>query len=113
MDEKDKQRFFNKIKHGSDWHSEKIVNHLSGVISNHVSHFGSDHSFRWDSAEKYNYLFDNDCYLFVEDDKIVLRSDRENVFSSNQTIEFPIRNADDVEAAYEKFLSMTMEDNED
>ena len=46
------------------------------------------------------------------DGKIEVRSDRENVFSSHQTIKFPIESANDIGDAYEKFVSMTREDEE-
>lgn len=113
MDDKDKQRFFNAIKHGSIWDSEKIVKNLKDLIESRAFPVGFGHTFSWDNADNFHYIYDNECYLFVEDYKIVLRSDRENVFSANQNIDFPIVESTDIYDAYRKFLSMTMEDEED
>jgi hypothetical protein len=51
--------------------------------------------------------------LFIFEGKIEVRCDRENVFSSHQTIEYTIKNISDIEIAYERFKSMTMEADED
>ena len=50
--------------------------------------------------------------MFIFDKMIELRCDRESVFSSHQTIEYPIKSVRDIEIAYERFRSMTMEDDE-
>ena len=44
---------------------------------------------------------------------IEVRCDRENVFSSNVSIEYPINNIDDIKTAYERFKSMIMEAEEE
>jgi len=111
MDDAKKQDLFDAIKHGSVWYSEKITEYLRDIIKKQPSHFGS-HYLSWDSDDKYHYIYDNECYLFVFDDRIQVRSDRDNVFSSNQTINFAITSKDDISAAYEMFCSMTMEDEE-
>jgi len=100
---------FNAIKYGHLWDVENIKTNLENVISNHHSMGSKNHSFRWDRDEKFHYVYDNECYLFISEKKIELRCDKENVFSSHQTIEYQINTVADIETAYERFRSMTME----
>lgn len=103
---------FNAIKRGHLWGGEQIAQEIKKYIEvNHTSSIIS-HSMRWDSDDKYHYIYDNECYLFIFEKLIELRCDREDVFSSHQTIKYPIKNLADIEAAYTRFRSMTME-NED
>jgi uncharacterized protein (UPF0218 family) len=51
--------------------------------------------------------------LFVFDEKIELRSDRENVFSANKKITHQIQKAEDIHMAYRHFWSLTAEDEEE
>ena len=108
MDDKGKQDFFDAIRHGSFWHSKKISEHLVEIIEARTDHF-STHSLRWNQDQGFYYVYDNECYLFVSDNTIEVRSDRENVFSSGQIIDFPITEAQDISDAYQKFVSMTRE----
>ena len=103
---------FDAIKRGHLWPAENIKNDLVKIISEHNSSLSTHHDMRWDFDDKYNYIYDNECYLFIFDKMIELRCDRDDVFSSHQTIEFPIKSVRDIEIAYERFRSMTME-NED
>lgn len=112
MDDKEKRDFFETIKRGALWHSDKITDELRKMLYKQSGHFGISHEIRWDADDKFHYIYDNECYLFVFNDLIELRSDRENVFSSHQTIKFPIESANDIGDAYEKFVSMTREDEE-
>lgn len=103
---------FDAIKRGHLWGGEQIAQEIKKYIeANHTSSIIS-HSMRWDSDDKYHYIYDNECYLFIFEKMIELRCDRDGVFSSHQTIEFPIKSVRDIEIAYERFRSMTME-NED
>ncbi|MBT8634017.1 hypothetical protein C2751_00015 [Polynucleobacter paneuropaeus] len=108
-----KEDLFNVIKHGHKWYDSKIKEGLEKAIAKTHSSISGNHSMRWDSDDKYHYIYDNECYLFILDGKIELRCDRDNVFSSHQTIEYKIKNEDDIELAYERFKSMTMEGEED
>ncbi len=101
-----KEDLFTAIKHGHLWPSLKIKEELENIMN-------GDHSFRWDSEDKYHYVYDNECYIFVGDKKIDVRCDRENVFSSNVHIEYDIKSEADIKSAYELFKSMTMECEED
>jgi hypothetical protein len=103
---------FDAIKRGHLWPAENIKNDLVKIISEHNSSLSTHHDMRWDFDDKYNYIYDNECYLFIFDKMIELRCDRENVFSSNKTIKYPIKNVKDIANAYEHFMIMTME-NED
>ena len=104
---------FNAIKRGHLWDVENIKIKLEDVISNHHSIFSKNHSLRWDKDEKSNFIYDNDCYLVISEKKIELRCDRDNVFSSHMTIEYEINTVADIESAYERFRSMTMEDEDE
>ncbi|TXI12191.1 MAG: hypothetical protein E6Q68_04460 [Polynucleobacter sp.] len=106
-----KEDLFNVIKHGQAWYNDKIKEELEKIIAK--SNFADEHYFRWDSDDKYNFIYDNECYLFVYEGRIEVRCDRDNVFSSFKTIEFPIKNLDDIQSAYDCFKSMTMEDEEE
>ena len=104
-----KEDLFNVIKHGHKWYDEKIKEALEEIIENNITSNADNHSMRWDSDEKYYFIYDNECYLFILNGRIELRCDRDNVFSSFQTIDFPVKTNRDIELAYEKFKSMTME----
>jgi hypothetical protein len=108
-----KEDLFNIIKHGNSWLNGRIKEELKKIIAEKHSALYLSHSFRWDSDDEYYYIYDNECYLFIFEGKIELRCDRENVFSSHQTIEYTIKNISDIEIAYERFKSMTMEADED
>jgi hypothetical protein len=112
MNDDEKQDFFTAIKHGSIWYDKKITEYLREALEKQSSHY-LNHDLRWDKDDKYHYIYDNECYLFVFNDKIEVRSDRENMFSSHQTIVFPIAGREDILNAYQKFVSMTMEDEDE
>jgi hypothetical protein len=103
---------FDAIKRGHLWGSEDIKNDLVKIISENSSQISIQHDIRWDFDDKFYYIYDNECNLFIFDKMIELRCDREGVFSSHQTIEYPIKSVRYIEIAYERFRSMTME-NED
>ena len=91
--------------------AKKIKGELDKICleKTHIFH----HFFRYDFEDKYYYIYDNDCYLFVFDKKIEVRSDRENVLSANKTFTHRIKEVEDIQIAYEHFCSMTMEDDEE
>jgi hypothetical protein len=102
-----KEDLFNVIKYGHAWHSEKIKEELDKLIVMNPN--GLHHSIRYDSEDKYYFIYENDCYLFAFDGKIEVRCDRENVFSSDKTFTYEIKEAKDIFNAYEHFISVTME----
>lgn len=106
-----KEDLFDVIKHGYLWHQEKIKDELDKLIVMNPN--GTHHSCRYDNDDKYFYIYDNECYLFVFNDKIEVRCDRENVFSSNKNLTYNIKEAQDILTAYDAFNSMTMEDEEE
>jgi hypothetical protein len=108
-----KEDLFNIIKHGTAWFNDKIKTELEKAIAKTHPSVSGNHSIRWDSDDNYHYIYENECYLFIFDGKIELRCDRDNVFSSHQTVEYKIKSEDDIELAYEKFKSMTMEGEND
>ena len=113
MDEKkiSEEDFMNVLKYGRQWHSKKIKEELEKILLLNSSIF--NHDFSFDLDDKYFYIYDNECYLFIFDDKIDLRSDRDNVYSTDKTFTYEINEAKDVLSAYEHFKSLTMEDEQD
>ena len=107
---KSKENLFNIHKQGYKWNAKRIKKQLDDllVMKSHIFH----HFFRYDFEEKYYYIYDNDCYLFVFDEKIEVRSDREKVFSANKTFTHRITETKAIQAAYEHFCSLTLEDDE-
>ena len=99
------------INDGKEWTAEKIKEELSNILS--INFNASNHEFRYDSEDKYFYIYDNECYLFIFNKKIQLRCDRDNVFSENTTLNYEIGTEKDVFESYQKFNSMTMEDEEE
>jgi hypothetical protein len=108
-----KEDLFKVIKDGPAFINEKIKEELEKIIDKAPHSIGGKHHMRWDSDDKYHYIYDNECYLFIIDGKIELRCDRENVWSSNKHYELPAKTYSDIELAYENFQSMTMEDEEE
>ena len=99
---------FDAMKRGHLWPADKIKNDLVKIISEHHNSLSTHHDIRWDFDDKFYYIHDNECNLFIFDKMIELRCDRESVLSSYQTIEFPIKTVKDIETAYEHFRSMIL-----
>ena len=108
---KSNENLFNINKHGYKWNAKRIKEHLDDLLVMKAHIF--NHFFRFDHEDKYFYIYDNDCYLFVFDKKIEVRSDRENVFSANKTFTYKITESKAIQTAYEHFCSVTMESDED
>jgi len=108
-----KEDLFNVIKHGHAWYEAKIEEEIKKVINKFPYDLTGHHDLRWDKDDEYHYIYDNECYLFIFKGEIELRSDRENVFSSNKTIKYSIKNEKDIEEAYRHFLSLTMEEEDE
>lgn len=102
---------FNVVKQGYAFYNDKIKEELEKIIAK--GGFADSHYFRWDNDDKYYFIYDNECNLFIIDGKIEVRCDRDNVFSSFKSIEYNIKSNADIELAYEHFKSMTMEDEEE
>jgi hypothetical protein len=105
-----KEDLLNVIKYGHAWHLEKVKEELQKLILMNPN--GSNHNPRYDSEDKYYFIYENDCYLFAFDGKVEVRCDRENVFSSDKTFTYEIKEAKDIFNAYMRFNSITMEDDE-
>jgi len=110
-DKLSKQELIDVLKYGHNWHAERIKGELEKLVV--MSSRAFNHQVQYDTDDKFHYVYDNECYLFVFDGRIEVRCDRDNVFSANQTIEFPIRGEKDILAAYEKFKSTILEGEED
>ena len=106
-----KEDLFDVIKHGTAWYGSKIKELLGGIIAN--SAHSTNAEIRLDSDDKYYYLYDNECYLFIFDGKIQIRCDRDSVFSAGATVDYPIQGIQDIEAAFRHFASMAMEVEDD
>ena len=105
-----KEDLFNVIKHGHAWYLEKIKDELNKLVL--MNPCGQHHSLRYDSEDKYYFIYENECYLFAFDGRIEVRCDRENVFSEGKEYTYQIKKVEDILLAYESFNSMTMEDDE-
>lgn len=105
------EKFMEVLTNGTQWSQKDIRDHLYEYVSDikNCPVFGYHYIMR-DSMENLYYMYDNECYLFIEDEKIIIRCDRENVWSEGMTHKIAINNAKDIELAYETFKSMTMED---
>ena len=106
-----KEDLFNVIKYGHAWHLEKIKEELEKLITMNPN--GLHHSIRYDNEDKYYFVYDNECYLFAFDGRIEVRCDRDNVFSTDKTFTYQIKEPKDILSVYEHFNSLTMEDEED
>ena len=109
MDERNisNEDLLDMIKHGYIWHAQKIKDELGKILVMNSNRF--NYNFQYDNDDKYHYIYDNECYLFVFDGRIEVRSDRDNVFSSDKIFTHEIRSAKDILTAYEQFNSITME----
>jgi hypothetical protein len=103
--------FVKVLKTGALWKQKNIRDHLEEYINSEANYWTS-HAFQWDNDDKQYYIYDNECYLIIEDDKITVRCDRENVSSSDMTYKYEIKKQKDIEQAYDLFKSMTMEDEQ-
>ncbi len=92
------------------WCAQKIKAELNSHIELKSHIF--NHFFRYDHEDKYYFIYDNECHLFVFDEKIELRSDLDNVYSTDKTFSYQIKEAKNIHTAYAHFVSMTMEDEE-
>ena len=108
-DDLKKEDLLNAIKHGHIWHRERIEDEIKKTIYLHHSNSTRDHSFVWSKGEKINYIYENECYLLIFDGRIEVRCERENVYSSGVERSISVKNKLDINTAYELFLSMTME----
>ena len=104
-----KKDLFEAIKHGHAWHMQRIKEELDSIIAMREKMYIE---LRWDNEDKFFYLYDNECYLFVEDGLISTRSDKENLPSTDKTINHPINSVDDIKVAYQFFIDLTLEGEE-
>ena len=112
-EEIDKKDLFDVMNHGHAWYESKIEEEIKKVINKFPFDLTGHHNLRWDKDDEYHFIYDNECYLFIFKGEIELRSDRENVFSSNKTIKYSIKNEKDIEEAYRHFLMLTMEEEDE
>ena len=103
-----KEDLFNVIKHGHTWHADRIKEELERMVLNDSSIF--NHNFYYDFEDKYHFIYDGECYLFIFDQKIELRSDKNNVFNSGKTLIYKIMGKQDISTAYKNFKSLLTED---
>lgn len=102
-----KEDLFNVIKYGHAWHAEKIKEELWKLMVMSSNQF--NHDFRYDNEDNYYFIYDDECTLFIFDGKIEMRSDRDNVFSTDKTFTYEIKKPEDITSAYEHFKSLLME----
>lgn len=110
MTELTKKELMDAINYGHHWHMERIKGELEKIIASSSNNYLE---ICWDAEDKFYYLYDLECYLFVEHGLVSARSDRDNVFSTDMTVKYPVNSVDDIKNAFERFISMTMEDVDD
>lgn len=103
--------FYKTLKNGTYFPADRIRELVEQAIEASSSRW-TNHYFQRDHDEKYWYIYDNECYLFVFDDKIIVRCDRDSGHSAGQCMTVQIKNRQDIQTCYETFRSMTMEDEE-
>ena len=101
----------NIIKHGHAWPAEKIKEVLEKTIKKSADIFGH-HDFSYDFDDKYHFIYDSDCTLFIFDGKIEIRCDRDVGPSANKTYTRQIKEEKDIPSAYQLFRSVIVEDEE-
>lgn len=109
-DKLSKEELIDVLKYGHKWHAGKIKGELEKLVVMNSRAF--NHELQFDTDDKYYFIYDNECYLFVFDGKIEVRCDRDSGFSANKTFEFRINDAKDILVAYEKFNSTILEGEE-
>lgn len=103
--------FVKVLTTGSLWNQKNICQYLTDHINDvRYGPAWGYHPIRKDKQDNIYYVYDNDCYLFIEDDKITVRCDRTNVWSEGMTHKFTIKQDKDINSAYHTFKMMTMED---
>lgn len=107
MSDISKKDLFDVIKYGHIWHIDRIKDELEKIISNSSSY--SHMEIRWDGDEKIFYVFELDCYLFVDDGVVSVRSDRDNTPSTDVTTEYRIKTVDDIKNSFRHFTNLTRE----
>ena len=108
-----KKDLFDVVMHGHAWYESKIEEEIKKIISTYPLGITKEHYLRWSNSQNIHYIYDNDCYLEIFNKRIQVRGDRENVSSSGFLSNIEIDTREDIERAYEKFLSMTMEGEDD
>jgi len=111
MSEISKDELFEIIKNSHIWHAQRIKEQLEKIIL--TRHNSDDFDFRFDTEDKYFFIYVNECNLFIFDERIEVRSDRDNTYSTDKTFVFAIRGVADISAAFDKFDSVIMEDELD
>ena len=89
------------------WDSQTIVKNLNDVIKRHARGVATEHIVNCDNVDELYWIWDNQCSLFVEDGKITLQNNRDDIECEVRNVDFAIKHACDISAAYGKFMEMT------
>lgn len=105
MTDLSKKDLFEAIKHGHAWHVERIKEELVKIIADSsLSHL----NFEWDDEDKFYFVCDNECYLFVEDGCIDVRCDRDDFVTPFKVFKHPINAVTDIPPAFAKFIALAV-----
>jgi hypothetical protein len=91
------------------WRRDKIYKYLCALIRD-TGNCCDYHQFSWDFEDKYQYIYDAECYLMVFPGRIELCSYRQTYAHSEQRYVISIECACDVNAAYQRFKELTQEE---
>ena len=101
---------FNSMSDGYTWTAEKIKEELNVLMKNSSTVF--NHDFGYDFDDRYHFIYDDETTLFIFDQRLEIRCDKEEALSANRTFEYEVNNANDIANAYEKFKSILSEDEQ-
>ena len=107
------EKFVKVLATGIRYDANDIQEYLEDYISKHSNQRWVNHDFRFDTQDKYHYIYDNECYLFVEDGKVTVRCDRERVDSEGINYIMKIDSEKSIARAYELFYEMTIEEEKE
>ena len=106
LDQQD--RFMRVLATGELFSQQEVCDYIMELQSR--DSWGDVVYFRRDSGETYQFLYDNEVYLFVLSPRTILvRNDSENRFNSDAQATFIIKTQKDIDRAYNTFKSMTQE----
>jgi hypothetical protein len=101
----------NIIKHGHAWPADKIRDAILELLRSSSAPYS--HELDFDRDDKYHFIYDEECYLFIFDGKIELRCDRDIGTNANKTFVHKISEEKDITAAYKAFKALIAEAEED
>jgi hypothetical protein len=109
-----KKEIFDVIKTGNPWTAPRISDCLSELFTAYSNkQLSFDYSSNAGQGTNEYIFYSNECSITVSIGRMTIECQRENVFSSGVEIDFEVKSKADIEQAFERFISMTLEDETD